>query len=309
LAGFADTPAKTLSVLVVIAHPDDETMFGGVLGYIKEHDADVRLVCVTRGEGGHRSDVSGDLGLIELRPKELEKAAELYGIKELIFLNEPDLPLRDAKTGLPTRHASIFLQSGAWNVHQIKDRVESFAEKFNPQIVITLLPHHPALHAHHKLTGRLIMEMQKEGRLGDRLEAIYATSEVHWYPAGTFAPQAGQINFPVMRKSEKLGMTYAEFQHNGALAHASQSVSEAGIFKEDEVLVPLYEKHPGQSVLRSLLENSDKTSTGAAKKFPGSTDTSLLRNTRYSLASPFSAISLHQQCAISAQAASAPGSE
>jgi len=44
-----------LTVLVVIAHPDDETLFGGFIHSLTHKlNASVDLVCVTNGEGGNR---------------------------------------------------------------------------------------------------------------------------------------------------------------------------------------------------------------------------------------------------------------
>ena len=45
--------STVLSVLAVVAHPDDEVLFGGLIHALTHHlNVSVDLVCVTNGEGG-----------------------------------------------------------------------------------------------------------------------------------------------------------------------------------------------------------------------------------------------------------------
>ncbi|MCJ7695691.1 MAG: PIG-L family deacetylase, partial [Anaerolineaceae bacterium] len=80
-------------ILAVLAHPDDETFgMGGTLAYYARHEAEVYLVCATRGEVGEI-----DASFMEkykspacLRTQELKQAAEILGIKKVIYLNYRD---------------------------------------------------------------------------------------------------------------------------------------------------------------------------------------------------------------------------
>lgn len=88
-------------LLVVLAHPDDESM--GTGGLIARHTAagvDVRLVCITRGgEGWHgKPDGATKDDLPTIRAKELEAAACELGIAGVELWDYPDgcLPSCDA---------------------------------------------------------------------------------------------------------------------------------------------------------------------------------------------------------------------
>ena len=73
----------TASVLMIVAHPDDED--GALLTYLSRGlGVRVTLLTLTRGEGGQNAMSADDydaLGLI--RTNELLKAGEYYGVKQL----------------------------------------------------------------------------------------------------------------------------------------------------------------------------------------------------------------------------------
>ena len=75
--------STTASVLMIVAHPDDED--GGLLTYLSRGiGARATLLTLTRGEGGQNAisaDAYDALGLI--RTNELLKADEYYGAKQL----------------------------------------------------------------------------------------------------------------------------------------------------------------------------------------------------------------------------------
>ncbi len=70
-------------LLVVLAHPDDETFgTGGTLAYYASKGVEVHLICATRGEVG---DVEPELlegfdSIADLRENELRCAAETLGL-------------------------------------------------------------------------------------------------------------------------------------------------------------------------------------------------------------------------------------
>jgi LmbE family N-acetylglucosaminyl deacetylase len=74
------------TVLMVWAHPDDETYLAGGLSAALA-DAGHRVVCVTatRGEAGGTTE-----GLAEVRTAELEAALKLLGVEEHHWLDYPD---------------------------------------------------------------------------------------------------------------------------------------------------------------------------------------------------------------------------
>lgn len=78
------------SLLAVFAHPDDESLAcGGLLAWCAERGVRVTLVCATRGEGRGAGDV---------RARELEAAARVLGVADIVMLDYEDgmLPWVDA---------------------------------------------------------------------------------------------------------------------------------------------------------------------------------------------------------------------
>jgi LmbE family N-acetylglucosaminyl deacetylase len=83
----------TYSLLAVFAHPDDESFAcGGVLAWCAARGARVTLLCATRGEEGRGYD---DPAITRIRSGELEAAARLLGIAEVLQLDYPDGSLRE----------------------------------------------------------------------------------------------------------------------------------------------------------------------------------------------------------------------
>lgn len=81
------------SLLVVMAHPDDESMGnGGMIFRHTQAGLPVDLICATRGGAGWGGKPEGrrpeELPLI--RTQELQKAAELLGIRDLVVWDYPD---------------------------------------------------------------------------------------------------------------------------------------------------------------------------------------------------------------------------
>jgi len=104
----AERPLDGCTLLAVFAHPDDESLAcGGTLARLSDAGARVVLMCASRGEHGSVSDpalvADGDLGRV--RTRELEDAARVLGIADLIVLDHPDGDLRWAH--VPELHAEI----------------------------------------------------------------------------------------------------------------------------------------------------------------------------------------------------------
>jgi len=94
------------TILAIFAHPDDESLAcGGTLARLADAGARVVVMCASRGERGSFSGgsvVSGN-DLPTIRARELEEAARVLGVAELIVLHHPDGDLRLAN--VPQFHA------------------------------------------------------------------------------------------------------------------------------------------------------------------------------------------------------------
>jgi LmbE family N-acetylglucosaminyl deacetylase len=91
---------ESLSLMCVLAHPDDETLgLGGILAKYAAQDIATYLVTATRGERGWPSDADdypGPETLGQIRETELRAAAKVLGLRQLSFLNYRDGELDQA---------------------------------------------------------------------------------------------------------------------------------------------------------------------------------------------------------------------
>lgn len=81
-------------VLIVLAHPDDESFLcGGTIAKLSEQGVYITLLCATRGEMGRRLGIpilATRESLPKLRELELKRACEELGINDLRYLNLRD---------------------------------------------------------------------------------------------------------------------------------------------------------------------------------------------------------------------------
>src|SRR5262249_44384776 len=110
------------TILAVFAHPDDESIAcGGTLARLADAGARVVLLCASRGERGSISDTAlvhgGDPARV--RSRELQDAAGILGLAEVILFQHPDGDLRWA------------------DVPQLHDEIVSTIERLRPDGVIT----------------------------------------------------------------------------------------------------------------------------------------------------------------------------
>ncbi len=77
------------SVLVVVAHPDDESFgLGGIIASLTETGVPVDVVCFTRGEASTLGAGTRDLAAV--RADELTRAAAVLGVRRVQLLDHPD---------------------------------------------------------------------------------------------------------------------------------------------------------------------------------------------------------------------------
>lgn len=87
------------SLLAVFAHPDDESLAcGGLIAWCAQLGVQVSLLCATRGEQGPSKEAQDGAPLGDIRARELEEAARILGVAEVVLLDYPDgmLPWVDA---------------------------------------------------------------------------------------------------------------------------------------------------------------------------------------------------------------------
>src|SRR5260370_23471067 len=85
----ADTPNQEMlktDLLVVTAHPDDESMMGATMARYADQDKVVALVTCTHGEGGgNGTGKESGAALGAVREVELRKCLAILGVRHLYF--------------------------------------------------------------------------------------------------------------------------------------------------------------------------------------------------------------------------------
>jgi len=166
--GQAAAEAPPLSVLVVVAHPDDESALAATMYRIAvELHGVVDELVITNGEGGYRystlaepyyglhltDEAVGRARLPAIREEELRRATRILGVHELILLRQLDLRF--------TRDPSEPLLR-IWDVPAIERALDHQLASRHYDAVIGLLPV-PETHGHHQ--AATILALRAVGRL------------------------------------------------------------------------------------------------------------------------------------------------
>lgn len=148
--------AQSPKVLVVTAHPDDETGFSVTLFKIThELKGTVDMAVMTDGGGGFADSQLGamyyNLDLTDsvvarthlpmLRKQEILNAGKIMGVRNIYFMEQPD----DWYTTDPTP----YITGKNWEIPYVERRMDRLLADRDYDFVITMLPH-PGQHGHHK---------------------------------------------------------------------------------------------------------------------------------------------------------------
>lgn len=103
--GYAEALAPISRLLVVIAHPDDESFgLGAIIDQLTARAVSAAVLCFTQGEASTLQARPGELRRI--RTRELADAAEILGIKPTVLLDYPDGALAIAPATRLTAHVA-----------------------------------------------------------------------------------------------------------------------------------------------------------------------------------------------------------
>ena len=234
--------AKAPRVLLLLAHPDDETMLGGTLIHLREIGAEIFAMYMTDGEGGkiavYKKDGTFTMvsvspeKLKEIRHDELKKADDRFGFEDYQLLGQPDQPLRDPVTQKPSHDAQSFMKSKIWDINLIKKKITSYAEKVKPDLIVTMSLD-SSVHAHHKTVRMIAQELFNAHALGPA-KSLFAIEETHWVLDGTKEPRGWIYEFNLDAKYKD--KTYADAAFYAASAHESQQPGHTGPLHHKEIL-------------------------------------------------------------------------
>lgn len=145
--------ANRKKLLVVLAHPDDETFgMGGTLALYAQRGVEVHLICATRGEEGEIDPEYQETihSAACLRTQELRCAAAILGVKNIHFLNYRDSGMSGSDANKHPRALA------AQPVEQVAAEVAQLIRAIQPEVVITFDPiggyRHPDHIAIHQAT-------------------------------------------------------------------------------------------------------------------------------------------------------------
>jgi LmbE family N-acetylglucosaminyl deacetylase len=117
-----------VKLLVVVAHPDDESFgCGSVLAQASRAGHDTAVLCATRGEAGESRIRTDDLPAV--REAELRAAARILGVGTVRLLHHAD----SGMTGTPTPGALATADPSV-----ITSEVRAVIDELRPDIVVTL---------------------------------------------------------------------------------------------------------------------------------------------------------------------------
>ncbi len=139
------------SVLVCLAHPDDEGFgCGGTLAMLTTRGARVTLVCATNGDVGEISDpaLATPETLGQVRQEELRSAMAVTGVQDIRFLNYRDSGMDGAEDN---GHPDSLCQA---DPDQVVAEIVTIIREVQPTVVITFDPTGGYGHPDHKLVNQ-----------------------------------------------------------------------------------------------------------------------------------------------------------
>jgi len=138
------TRIRRASLLIVLAHPDDEIFHAGVLAHLSDRGARVTLVCATDGEAGKPHSSVGpvdDLGA--LRVEELRRSCARLGIEEPVLLRFHDSARKERQ-----RHDDPHALANV-DMLDVEAALRGIIADMRPHVVLTFEPHGSYYHPDH----------------------------------------------------------------------------------------------------------------------------------------------------------------
>ena len=138
------TKTRRASLLIVLAHPDDEVFHGGVLAHLSERGVRVTLVCATDGDAGKVHPSVGpvsDLGA--LRIEELRLSCKRLGIDDPVLLRFHDSARKERQ-----RHDDPHALANV-DMLDVEAALRGIIADVKPHVIVTFEPHGWYYHPDH----------------------------------------------------------------------------------------------------------------------------------------------------------------
>lgn len=135
---------RPASLLIVLAHPNDEIFHGGVLAHLSERGVRVTLACATDGEAGKPHPSLGqvdDLGAV--RVEELRLSCARLGIEEPLLLRFHDSARKERQ-----RHDDPHALANV-DMLDVEAAIRGIIADVKPHVIVTFEPHGGYYHPDH----------------------------------------------------------------------------------------------------------------------------------------------------------------
>ncbi|MCR8842683.1 bacillithiol biosynthesis deacetylase BshB2 [Paenibacillus sp. SC116] len=132
-------------IVVVLPHPDDESMIAGTLAAHIQQGAKMTYVCLTLGEMGRNMGnpaFANRVTLPQIRKQELEEACRRIGIQDVRMWGYHDKMVEFEEQG------------------ELSIKIEQLLSDLQPSLVYTFYPGH-GVHPDHDATGAAVIEAVK----------------------------------------------------------------------------------------------------------------------------------------------------
>jgi LmbE family N-acetylglucosaminyl deacetylase len=166
---MARTTKEKKTMLVVLAHPDDESFgMGGTIAYYASKGVAVHLLCATRGEAGtvEPQFLKKHKTIAKLREAELSCAAKALGLATVTYLGYRDSGMAGSADN--RNRSSLFRAP----VDKVAEKIVRHIRRLRPQVVVTFDPvggyHHPDHIAIHNATVKAF-NLTKAANPGSKL--------------------------------------------------------------------------------------------------------------------------------------------
>jgi LmbE family N-acetylglucosaminyl deacetylase len=238
----AQQPARTL--VVVLAHPDDETPVGPMLARYAREGVQVHLIIATDGaQGGSNTTIPRGPELAKARAEEAACAASALGAQPPVLLGFPDAKLGDFLADPPL-------------LYRLTDRLATELKRLHPDVVLSWGADGGTGHPDHRLVGSLVTQLVLAGAPGAPEHLFYMSMPPEMIQA--MVPERGAP--PLLHPQEKffttrVAITDADLEAAGRsmACHRTQFREEAlqrlapkraSVFKGVVAVVPAF---PGES--------------------------------------------------------------
>jgi N-acetylglucosamine malate deacetylase 2 len=148
-------------ILLIFAHPDDETSIGAMMAKYARQNKVVYLIA-TDGRYGARINKLPPDSLIKIRKAECECSGKALGVNPPIMLGFHD------GFGIRTGIGEYFKQTRA-----LKKILKSKIEQINPDIIITFGPDGDSGHSDHRIIGDITTEIILREGWADKFPVYY----------------------------------------------------------------------------------------------------------------------------------------